>query len=106
MKIENQKTWTSKDMDRKTELNQWKMDDMKKFIEQCETDPKKDTRLEKQNCKSCMYQMGKLSMQAFTYTNCSKCNDEMVFPNSSIDRLCERCARMLEACKHCGSHID
>lgn len=106
MRIENKKTWNKDDMDFRTRMSTSRVKDVKRFIEEYESDLKKEERLEKQVCRFCTYKKGELSMSAFTDTNCSKCQIDMLFPSSSIDKLCERCARMLEACKHCGGHMD
>lgn len=104
MKAKNKK-WDKEEKEFRTRLNQIKIEDARKFIEKIDNDPDKDERLSLQICKVCYYTK-RISLQAFTNTSCGCCNVDMIFPNSDIDSLCERCARINNACKHCGGEMD
>jgi hypothetical protein len=71
------------------------------------TDQDKGLRLDVMECKACYYlSRGAVVMQAFTKSNCEGCGVEVTFPNSRINKLCEKCAESNDRCCHCGGDID
>lgn len=104
MKIENKK-WNKREKEFQTSMNQLKFREAKRLVEKIENDPEKEERLNQQVCKICFYS----SLAAFcamTYANCGVCNNETLYSSSDFDKLCQRCATMHEACKHCGGEMD
>lgn len=97
--------WSKSDIEFATRMKQYKIKDARKLINNIDNDPDKERRTSLQECKVCYY-VSSLAGQAFTNSNCKFCDDEMMFSNTNVDKLCQRCAIMLEACKHCGGEMD
>lgn len=80
---------------------------LKKKISQYDDDPMKETRVEKQLCKSCFYVYNDgWAGQAFTDKNCEDCGKEMIFSTTNTDSFCIECAKKNNVCKHCGGAIE
>lgn len=43
---------------------------------------------------------------AITTTNCQYCNEEVVFGNTCAGVYCEKCAKQLNVCRHCGARLE
>lgn len=68
-------------------------------------DPKRDERREAQLCVLCYYD-SRFAGQAFTQSECAKCQREMHFHTTSQDYYCQACAKEHRLCKHCGSDVE
>lgn len=68
-------------------------------------DPDNDERIKEQLCICCYYQ-STIAGQAFTDSKCVNCNKEMTFSTTSVDKLCEDCAKANNVCKHCCADIN
>lgn len=99
------KKWSKQEKEFKTNMNQLKIKEIKKLADQIENDPNKVERNDQQICKVCFYHK-KVALCVMTLYNCGVCDDEILHSNSDVDKLCQRCATMHEACKHCGGEMD
>lgn len=98
--------WNKDQKDYRTKMNAFKVRDFRKFVDKIDNDLDKEKRVEIQVCKVCRYDESKMALQAFMNANCGFCEVDMMFPSSNIDILCQRCAVMNDACKHCGGEMD
>lgn len=58
-------------------------------------------------CRECFYlKKDMVAMDVITYSNCSVCGKEMVFPSSSVNIVCDFCANRFSLCKKCGKELD
>lgn len=104
MEIKNKK-WDKKEKEFQTTMNQMKIRDARKLVNNIDNDPENEKRVKQQYCKVCFYQ-SRGAFCAMTYANCGKCNEKELYGSSDVDKLCIRCATMNEACKHCGGEMD
>lgn len=72
----------------------------RKFVD----DPENASRINSQTCVVCFYAWG-MAGQAFTETNCAKCEKLMQFSETDTDMLCKPCALESRLCKKCGSDM-
>ncbi len=79
---------------------------MKKRLERYDTDPYKDSRLQMQKCRFCMYLDNRIALQAFTEFTCKNCNKSFMHHNSNIDEFCKECADELNVCVSCGAKME
>lgn len=83
------------------------MVNMKNRVDNYNSDPNKEDRLENNLCKYCEYSKGNgWAGQAFTNIKCKGCEREMTFPTTDTDKYCEDCAKEFNICKHCGQIMD
>lgn len=75
------------------------------YTDKLTNDPKKNERLEKQECQYCFYSM-RGGGQAFTASKCEECEKEMLFSSTNMDKYCLECAKKNDICKHCGGDIN
>jgi hypothetical protein len=95
------------DIDNKTHWNNKHIEDMTKKLNSYCFDDKQMERSLQQLCKYCFYvNTGRIAGQAFTKSNCSYCEKEMMFPTTDRDKYCPECAKKIMACKHCGARMD
>ncbi|MNJ90277.1 hypothetical protein D3C87_78720 [compost metagenome] len=103
--IHKNKSWNEKEKDRITIRNNWYVKDIRKLLNEIDTDPKKEKRTQRHICKLCFYKTV-ISMQAFTDTQCGKCDKKMTFSNSDVNLLCDDCAEDSNSCSHCGGEMN
>lgn len=99
------KKWNKNFKEMRTMRNHFRIRDTREFVNKIENDPDSIRRLDIQNCKTCHYST-RMAGQAFTDSECGFCDNMMTFSNTDTDMLCQRCATMNEACKHCGGEMD
>lgn len=99
------KQWNEEEKKRVTTRNNWYIKDLRKLLNEIDTDPKKEKREKEHFCRVCYYK-NVVSMQAFTDTQCGKCEKDITFSNSNVDLLCKDCAVETNSCAHCGGEID
>jgi hypothetical protein len=99
------KKWDKHESEWATKMNKWKIKDMRELLNKLDNDPDTEKRKERQICKYCHYNI-RMALQAFTDTQCGKCDTPMTFSNSDTGILCKRCATMFESCTHCGGEMD
>ena len=76
------------------------------LTERLRADPRKEQRLEAQECVWCYYtKWHALAGQAVTRRKCAVCSKEMTFSSTRTDKLCKECAAELAVCVHCGGPI-
>ncbi len=76
-----------------------------KSARQWETDPKKDQRLAKHQCKACFYLVGKLGGAMMTTQPCAICGEDQMYGSTCTDKLCKPCGEKHELCVFCGGDI-
>ena len=69
-------------------------------------DPCKKERQDNQLCPVCFYNESRIGGAAVTQVQCAQCEEELSFPNTNVDSLCQNCAKEYNLCKHCGGDID
>lgn len=88
-------------------FNKKHVEKLKQKILLYEKDSDKDKRIKKCECKYCTYiNNERMAGASFTESNCKNCNKKLVFPSTDTNKYCEKCAKELNICKHCGSTID
>lgn len=71
------------------------------------SDPDKKKRInESHECRYCYYISSRIGGSAITTVICANCDEELLFGNTCVDILCDKCAEKLKLCKHCGQKID
>jgi hypothetical protein len=74
---------------------------------QLQTDPDKAERLNVTLCRSCYYiRTGRIGGASMTTKPCGICDDEMLFPSTATDKMCQSCAAKNLLCKRCGADIE
>jgi len=68
-------------------------------------DTKKKERLEKCECKTCFYILGKMGGSAITSRPCGICEKEQMYGNTCTNMVCKPCGKEKELCVHCGADI-
>jgi len=68
-------------------------------------DPGIKERMEHNLCKTCFYKGTVLAGQAFTSKNCELCNSKEMYPTTYVDKVCMKCAKENNCCKHCMSSL-
>lgn len=75
--------------------------------EQLKSDPEKRKRLEKSLCLSCFYiNFASFGGAAITERPCGICEDNMSFPTTVVDKVCNPCASKNDLCKRCGADLN
>ncbi|MGN5650306.1 hypothetical protein [Bacillus sp. Brlt_9] len=78
---------------------------LKKCIEDYETDFDQSRRIEERNCKTCYYLKKPGVLHAFTKWYCLICDKEGLHPDSGTPHYCNDCSDNLHICIRCGSDI-
>jgi len=99
-------TRTLEDAQRKTHWNNEHARFQAAHLVQYFADLESESRMKAWRCKFCFYLARGIAGQAFTKSACTACGVEMLFPTTSTDNLCEKCAKKMKLCKHCGAHMD
>lgn len=89
----------------RTSMQKNRIADYINITEKLTTDPEKKQRLHAQECVCCYY-ISVMAGQGFTESKCYNCDVEMSFSTTSQDKLCDDCAKVFKACKHCGADIN
>jgi hypothetical protein len=79
---------------------------MRKFVEQCDTDPDRQRRRDAGVCRICWYQKSRIGGAAVTMRQCAFCHDVCHSGNTNVDVLCKACAVSYGLCSHCGADIE
>lgn len=77
----------------------------RKFVQQCDEDPKRKQRLQAQECVVC-FGGSRIGGSAVTFRQCAHCDERLNSGNTNCDVLCIDCAKKAQLCKHCGADID
>jgi len=106
MNIKNSK-WDQDKSKRETHFNNQSVKKLNLKLQNYNYDMNIFKRQENQICKYCSYvNNDRMAFQAFTNTNCSICDKEIIFATSNIDKVCPECAKENNICKHCGAEMD
>lgn len=93
-----------KEMASATRMKSERIKSILRSADEVTNDPKKEERLKEQLCVSCFYRVS-IAGQRFTYRNCMICESEMQFSSTKVDKICQKCANEINACKHCMAEI-
>jgi hypothetical protein len=64
-------------------------------------------RVANQVCKCCQYvNKSKIALQKFCTVKCERCDGEMQFSSSDVDKYHIECAKIESCCKRCGASFD
>lgn len=99
------KQWTLSDVLFRTGMQKRIIQEATERITNYQTDPEKEQRLKEQLCIFCYY-TSEMVCNAFTKAECSMCQQQRMFSNSSVDVLCDKCAKSFKLCVHCGADIE
>lgn len=72
-----------------------------KYEQNLTTDPDKQRRLDRRECKTCHYTIS-ICGQAFTRYTCQQCDKEDLHHNTCVPTLCASCAVSSGLCISCG----
>lgn len=88
--------------------NKQHIEEMSKKLILYYSDPDKKLRTkEKHLCRYCNYvNTSRIGGSMITTVICANCDEEMIFSNTCVDILCNKCAEELKVCKRCGQKMD
>jgi|GEM_PF-1730318 len=69
-------------------------------------DLRRQERLQKGECRSCFYLVGRIGGAVVTSRPCGLCGEEMLFANTCTDVLCPSCSKSHSLCRHCGADLE
>jgi len=102
----NGKPWNESSRESKSRINGWRIQDMRKHLENYDADPRQKERITQQRCKFCYYAGSQLGLAVITVAPCGCCGQDQTYGSSAIDTLCESCAVNHDCCKECGGAMD
>ena len=85
-----------------TKYNKMFSDNYIKRWKDYENDIKKDYREKKHLCRECCYLKSWIGGAVMTTSKCELCGREIINTSTNTDKVCVKCAKELNICRHCG----
>lgn len=95
------------DINRRTDRNVHRVNDLINRLELLQKDYRKEARLAAHECRTCFYlNQPKIVGHAFSHWNCRVCGKIEVHANTGVPSVCMDCAKKHGLCTECGADLD